>query len=138
MAEAAGEATISLASRPVSTGGFGAAGAGLAGAGGATLGAPAGSMLPTAEPTATVSPACCEMVSTPAAGAGTSTVSLSVSSSKRIWSAFTLAPVGTSHLAMRPSVTASPAAGTVTATGIGELLGSNCKTDRDDTDRKAG
>src|SRR5512139_83991 len=92
--------------------GFGAS-AGF-GAGAAAFGAPAPSLIwPSSAPTATVSPFFAAMSeSTPAAGAGTSSVTLSVSSSTSGSSAATASPGCLNHLPTVASVTDSPRVGT--------------------------
>src|SRR5437763_7849688 len=70
-------------------------------------------MPPRSAPTFTVSPGLAEIsASTPADGAGTSTVTLSVSSSTRGSSAFTASPSCLNHCATVASVTDSPSCGT--------------------------
>src|SRR5208282_1257328 len=100
----------------------GGAAAGLAACGGAdgggalagaadSLAAPAAPSLiwPSTEPTATVSPSfAATSLSTPAAGAGTSIVTLSVSSSTSGSSTATASPGCLNHLPMVASVTDSP------------------------------
>src|SRR4051812_14201102 len=77
-------------------------------------GAPAPSLIwPSRAPTATVSPSLAAMSdSTPAAGAGTSIVTLSVSSSTNGSSTATASPGFLNHLPMVASVTDSPSVGT--------------------------
>src|SRR5205085_8636813 len=89
-----------------------AAGAGLAAADFA--GAPAPSLIaPSSAPTATVSPSLAEIsASVPAAGAGTSIVTLSVSSSTSGSSTETGSPGFLNHLPIVASVTDSPSVGT--------------------------
>src|SRR6185437_13334982 len=97
-----------------------AAGAGWAAGAAAALGASAlgatavaSPMAPISEPTFTVSPGCAEIASsTPAAGAGTSIVTLSVSSSTTGSSAATASPTFLNHWPIVASVTLSPSAGT--------------------------
>src|SRR4051812_585076 len=86
----------------------GAAAAGLA------AGAPAPSLIwPSSAPTATVSPSLAATSdNTPAAGAGTSIVTLSVSSSTNGSSTATASPGFLNHLPMVASVTDSPSVGT--------------------------
>src|SRR5262249_46158536 len=94
--------------RPTRRGGRGARG------GGAVFsGAPAPSLIwPSSAPTATVSPSLAAMSpSTPAAGAGTSIVTLSVSSSTSGSSTATGSPGFLNHLPMVASVTDSPSVG---------------------------
>ena len=76
--------------------------------------APAPSLIwPSSAPTATVSPSLAAISdSTPAAGAGTSIVTLSVSSSTTGSSAATASPARLNHLPMVASVTDSPRVGT--------------------------
>ena len=93
---------------------FAATGAGAAAAGlaGAASTAPS-MMVPSRAPTFTVVPAGAEMIiSLPDAGAGTSTLTLSVSSSTMGSSAFTMSPTFLNHFAIVASVTDSPRAGT--------------------------
>src|SRR6516165_2135025 len=97
------------------TGGVVAPGAVVAGAAFAAAPAPAAPSLisPSTAPTATVSPSLAAIpASTPAAGAGTSIVTLSVSSSTSGSSTATASPVFLNHLPMVASVTDSPSAGT--------------------------
>ena len=115
IARAAGDIATSGVDVDLATGtGFGASV-------GVAVGFPAGSIVATVAPTLTISPAWTVMVSTPAAGAGTSAEALSVSISKRGSSSLTAEPVGFIQRAMRPSVTDSPAAGTVTGIAIRRL-----------------
>ena len=83
-------------------------------AGGLADGAPAPSLIwPSSAPTATVSPSFAAMSDrTPAAGAGTSIVTLSVSSSTSGSSTATASPGCLNHLPMVASVTNSPSVGT--------------------------
>ncbi len=89
--------------------GLSAAATGLAGAA-----APAPSLIwPSRAPTATVSPSLAAIsASTPAAGEGTSMVTLSVSSSTSGSSTATASPACLNHLPMVASVTNSPRVGT--------------------------
>ena len=91
-----------------------AGGAGAAGAAGLVTAAPAPSRIwPSSAPTATVSPSLAAISpSTPAAGAGTSIVTLSVSSSTSGSSTATASPGFLNHLPMVASVTDLPSVGT--------------------------
>src|SRR5581483_6113908 len=97
-------------------GGGGAAAAGLAAGAGAAAGlAPAAPSLiwPSSAPTATVSPSLAAIsLSTPADGAGTSMVTLSVSSSTNGSSTATASPAFLNQRPMVASVTDSPRVGT--------------------------
>src|SRR5690349_6628234 len=103
-----------------------ASGAGVVGCGaGASAAAPAcapaaaASMAPNTAPTATVLPCGTLMsLSTPAEGAGTSTVTLSVSSSTRGSSMATASPGRLNHCPTVASVTDSPSAGTLISIAI--------------------
>src|SRR5712691_3112646 len=94
--------------------GAGAAGFSTAGAVAVALGAPTPSLIcPSKAPTATVSPSLAAISpSTPAAGAGTSMVTLSVSSSTSGSSTATGSPGFLNHLPIVASVTDSPSVGT--------------------------
>src|SRR5882724_7566016 len=105
---------------------FGAAGAGAAAAGGGAAGLAAGAgaaaaglapapsvIMPSSAPTATVSPSLAAISpSTPADGAGTSIVTLSVSSSTKGSSTATASPAFLNQRPMVASVTDSPSVGT--------------------------
>src|SRR5690242_4531346 len=101
---------------------FGAAGAGAAAAAGFAAGAAAAGfaaaaapslIMPSSAPTATVSPSLAEISpSTPADGAGTSIVTLSVSSSTSGSSTATASPAFLNQRPMVASVTDSPSVGT--------------------------
>jgi len=108
---ASAAATFGGAAGAGAAAGFASA-AGFAAAGFA--GAPAPSvMLPSSAPTATVSPSFAAISpSVPAAGAGTSIVTLSVSSSTSGSSTATGSPGFLNHLPMVASVTDSPSVGT--------------------------
>src|SRR6185312_2888030 len=76
----------------------------------------------TTDSTATVAPSLASIFKTPAAGAGTSWVALSVPSSNSGSSTFTNAPSALSQRLMVASVIDSPARGTLTcSTGMGDL-----------------
>src|SRR5262245_4724539 len=75
----------------------------------------------TTSPTATVSPFCRRMRSTPARSAGISRLALSVSSSSSGSSAATRSPSFFSHCTITPSVTDSPRVGMRTSTAIPPL-----------------
>ena len=108
----AGESGASAFAGSAIFAGAGAA-AGAAAAGLAAAPAAPSSMAPSKAPTLTVVPAAAEIdVSLPEAGAGTSTVTLSVSSSTMGSSAFTASPTFLNHFAIVASVTDSPRAGT--------------------------
>src|ERR1700722_9905421 len=95
--------------------GAGAGAAALAGAAAGFAAAPAAPSLicPSSAPTATVSPSLATMSpSVPADGAGTSIVTLSVSSSTNGSSTATLSPAFLNHRPMVASVTDSPSVGT--------------------------
>src|SRR5947209_7113154 len=96
-------------------------GAGFVAAG--LAGAPAPSLIsPSSAPTATVSPSLAEISpSVPAAGAGTSIVTLSVSSSTSGSSTATGSPGFLNHLPMVASVTDSPSVGTRISAMVGPL-----------------
>ncbi len=80
---------------------------------------PFGSMLPSKAPTSTLSPSeTAREVRTPAEGAGTSTVTLSVSNSTRGSSASTFSPAAFNQRAIVASVTDSPSAGTIISTAM--------------------
>src|SRR5208337_4924572 len=106
-AGAGGEGTSGFA-----FGGVRAAGARRAGVSGAA-GAESVSTVPTTWPIVTSAPAVTETARTPLAGAGTVTVALSVSSSKRSLPSSTRSPAAFSHEARIPWVTDSPTDGTV-------------------------
>ncbi len=69
------------------------------------------SMEPTTAPTSTVSPSAAPCLTMPAAGAGSSMVILSVSSSRTVSSRSTHSPSALVHAAMTPLVTLSPTVG---------------------------
>src|SRR5262245_1368853 len=102
------------------------AGVGPAAALGVAASARAGplSMAPSTAPTATVPP-CGTLISvrTPAEGAGTSTVTLSVSSSTIGSSAATASPCCLNHCPTVASVTDSPSAGTLISMGMAHTSG---------------
>src|SRR5215470_19515809 len=112
------------------TGGGGAVTAGAGGGGGAAVAAAgregarpaASSRRATTSPTATVSPCCFRMCSTPAAPAGSSVLALSVSSSSRTSSGPTTSPSCFAQRTMTPSVTDSPRLGIRTSKGIRPLF----------------
>ena len=101
--------------RGAAAGGGAAGGAALAGAAAGFAAAPAAPSVicPSSAPTATVSPSLALISpSTPADGAGTSIVTLSVSSSTRGSSTATLSPAFLNQRPMVASVTDSPSVGT--------------------------
>ena len=78
-------------------------------------------MTPSCPPAFTVAPSAASMrAKTPAAGAGTSTDTLSVSNSHSISSCATVSPTCLNHVAMVASVTDSPNAGTIISTDAPE------------------
>lgn len=80
---------------------------------------PLGSTIPSTEPTETSDPVAAEMaVKIPAEGAGTSTVTLSVSSSTKGSSALRASPTFLNHLATVASLTLSPSWGTRISTAM--------------------
>jgi hypothetical protein len=83
---------------------------------GASAGVPAGSIVPTVAPTSTVSPSATVIFSTPSAGAGTSVLALSVSTSKSGSPDLIREPSGFIQRDRIPSVTDSPALGTLIST----------------------
>src|SRR5882724_113377 len=106
-------------------GGGGGGGAALTGAAAGLAAAPAAPSLicPSSAPTATVSPSLAAIsLSVPAEGAGTSMVTLSVSSSTRGSSTATASPAFLNQRPMVASVTDSPSVGTRISVIVGFLL----------------
>src|SRR5262245_33443007 len=106
----------------LTAGAGGGGGAAAAAAGLAAARPAASSRRATTSPTATVSPCCFRMCSTPAAPAGSSVLALSVSSSSRTSSGPTTSPSCFAQRTMTPSVTDSPRLGIRTSKGIRPLF----------------
>jgi hypothetical protein len=99
--------------------GAGATGAAASFGAAAAAPAPAASIWQSTPPTCTDSPsATARSITVPADVAGTSTVTLSVSSSHSGWSTATVSPAFTIHLETVASVTDSPSAGTLISTAM--------------------
>ncbi len=85
------------------------------------------SMAPTTWPIVTSAPGVTEIERTPDAGAGTVTVALSVSSSKRSLPSVTVSPSALSHEESIPCVTDSPTEGTVMSCFTSSSSLSDCR-----------